>query len=55
MTMQLSLTGAAFGCYAAATALAFVYIFLRNEKVSLWMLHLLGAGLAFQQPRARLP
>ncbi len=43
---QIFLIKAAFAFYSTATALAFVYLFLKDEKWSLWMLRLLGAGLA---------
>ena len=43
--MQVHLLKGAFAFYAAATALAFVYLYSKNEKWSRWMLRLLGAGL----------
>ena len=45
MTMELVLFRLALAFYLAATALAFVYLFSKNEKWSLLMLYLLGAGL----------
>src|SRR5687767_9315686 len=44
--MELALIKAALAFYAAATALAFTYLFSRDEKWSRWMLRLLGVGLA---------
>jgi len=45
MTMEFILFRLALAFYLAATALSFVYLILKNEKWSLLMLHLLGAGL----------
>ncbi len=46
MMMEIWLTKGAFALYAAATALAFTYLFSKDEKWSLWMLRLLGVGVA---------
>ncbi len=37
----------AFASYCVATALSFVYLFFKDEKWNLWMLRLLGIGIAF--------
>lgn len=44
--MELILAGAALAAYSAATALAAAYLFSKEERWSLWMLRLMGAGLA---------
>lgn len=44
--MQLILAKAALVLYSAATASAFVYLYRKNEKWSLWMMRLAGAGVA---------
>lgn len=46
MTIEVGLIKGAFALYCAATALAFAYLFSRKEQWSLWMLRLLGLGLA---------
>ena len=46
MNMEMILIKGALAFYTAATALAFVYLFSKDEKWSLWMLRLLGIGLA---------
>ncbi|MBI3551570.1 MAG: c-type cytochrome biogenesis protein CcsB [Elusimicrobia bacterium] len=47
MAGQMFCLKAAFALYAAATALAFTYLFSKDEKWSLWMLRLMGVGVAF--------
>ena len=44
--METGLFEAAFGLYAAATALSLAYVFSRNERITLVMWHLLGFALA---------
>jgi cytochrome c-type biogenesis protein CcsB len=46
--MELLLMKTATGLYALATALAVKYLFNRDERISLWMLRLLVAGLVLQ-------
>jgi cytochrome c-type biogenesis protein CcsB len=43
--MEMILVQGALALYTAAMALAFSYLFSKNENLSLWMLRLLGAGL----------
>jgi cytochrome c-type biogenesis protein CcsB len=45
MNPQVVTLTAAATLYAAATALAFVYLFSKDEKWSLWMLRLMGIGV----------
>ncbi len=46
--MELALAKAAFAFYAAAMALAFLYLFYKDDKWSLWMLRLMGVGVLLQ-------
>ncbi|MBI5629683.1 MAG: c-type cytochrome biogenesis protein CcsB [Elusimicrobia bacterium] len=46
MSMEVILIKAVLAFYGVSTVLAFAYLFYREEKWSLWMLRLLGAGLA---------
>ncbi len=43
--MEVMLSKAALACYVAATALAFAYLHWKDERLSRWMLRLMGAGL----------
>ncbi len=43
--MELKLFAASAAFYTAATALGFAYLFSKDERWSLWMLRLLGAGV----------
>ena len=45
MTTQMVCIKLAFALYSGATALAFIYLFSRDEKWSLWMLRLMGVGV----------
>ena len=45
--MEFSLFQAATGLYCAGTALGFVYLYNRDERLSRWMYNLLAAGVAF--------
>ncbi len=46
--MEVNLLKTALALYTAATTLAFIYLFSKRERWSLWMLRLLGGGLALQ-------
>jgi cytochrome c-type biogenesis protein CcsB len=45
LTIEVFLTRITFALYAAATGLAFAYLFSKTEKWSTWMLRLLGVGV----------
>ncbi|MDE2038582.1 MAG: c-type cytochrome biogenesis protein CcsB [Elusimicrobia bacterium] len=47
MTIQMVLIKLALAFYVGATALAVAFLFSREEKLSLWMLRLLGIGVLF--------
>ncbi|MHB2026805.1 MAG: c-type cytochrome biogenesis protein CcsB [Elusimicrobiota bacterium] len=46
MNYEVLFIKGAFALYSAATAAAFVYLYNKNEKWSLWMFRLMAAGLA---------
>lgn len=46
MSWELTLARGALAFYSAASACAIAYLFLKNEKVSRWMLGFLSAGVA---------